>query len=274
MANFEIKSEEVAWLAENYPRLIFDRKLNIISGFLDFGAVYCPDTNSCRVYPFVVGRESDNNLIYDSFKIKIAFIYSRKSELPSVYETGGRIKQGADRHCNDDKSFCLCSRLIEKRFLNPFCLRKFIADLVVPFFYAQRYFDKNGQWPWGEFGHYDIGLIESFAEYYSELTEIEKINATGSIRHSLALDYLRKQKTSKDVKCICGSGKRMRRCHKSVLTGLRLMQKYFDINDKAPQNDFSRIEQFNLKSDCVVIDKSKIYKTQEEIWKNKIGQGS
>lgn len=103
---------------------------------------------------------------------------------------------------------------------------EFILRYVQPFLYAQSFFDRHGQWPWGELAHGFVGLIEWL----------------GNKRHPTDADVLRTiaclvasgEEARKHVqcrarwhfKCPCGSGKQVRTCHPGYKHGVDLIRSW------------------------------------------------
>ena len=84
------------------------------------------------------------------------------SALPTLFVGG--LEPNPQRHISRDSSACLCSPLEESEFLLPqFFFRSYFEKLVVPFLYGQAYFSLHQRWPWSEYSHSAVGLLESYA---------------------------------------------------------------------------------------------------------------
>lgn len=171
--------------------------------------------------------------IQDKYKIKIVFKTSEHSNLPQVYEEGGRIKSVSlaknrkleDLHMNPSGAACLCLNTEEKEQLpNGFYLPDFFHNLVIPFFYGQAFFENNGVWPCEEYNHAICGLLEGYLgrdnateeEVRKFLDHLRKRNDWSLIQTRLAL----KEEVKGNQLCICGSQKYFRNCHKKTFRGL------------------------------------------------------
>jgi len=237
MFDLIIKENEKKWLRTNYPTLKIKKDRSgcaKITGMLRFDMVFSPEEESYVIKPSPE-HLTRGQRIQDEYQIEIIFKNSEHSNLPQVYEKSGRIVVAAnnrkrdlrDLHINPDlgNAACLCLNTEEGDwFPNGFNIQDFFHNLVIPFFYGQAYFEKNGIWPYKEYSHGIYGLLEGYSK-------------TGSITKEKVrefLDYLRKRKDwpflqvrldpKKEVKghhfCMCGSSKYFRNCHKEAFRGL------------------------------------------------------
>ena len=153
MLSFELTEDDKDWLHKKYPdlRLASENDVSIVAGVFNFEAVY------------------SGHRIADSYKVRIELKASALSEMPRVRETGSRIKQVAksrkidlaDLHTYDDGTACLCVKPDEAvYFPDNFHFQKFIEELVVPFFYANSYFEQYGNWPWETYSQGSLGWLE------------------------------------------------------------------------------------------------------------------
>lgn len=229
-----ISDEEKSWLTKKYPNLKIHP--DEISGIVEFTGNYNQEKDLFWVI--------DNNMSADSglilsgkFKIKIREREKNDyslSRLPAVYVEG--VDSVPSRHMNKDGSACLCIPLEEEEFLLPqFSWRRFFNYLVIPFLYGQLFYDKKGCWPWTEYSHGIIGLLESYlkTDYSSKIPDfLNKLSRQyGWERAKLAL--LQKSDIGGHTLCFCPKMDKIRRCHpiawKSILK-LRRDIKNQDLN--------------------------------------------
>lgn len=188
---------------KKYHGLRVDTNKNIIEGSIDF---------KCNF---------EGTRISDIYQIKIDFNLIDPLGLPSVFETGGKIKKIAAKHhvdihdalhINSNDSFCITIPGDEKRiFKKGFSIQEFFSEAIEKFLFQMSYYDKNGYLPWGEYAHGDLGYIEKFAK--NEIT-IEKLFA--KINNDLIIKILLSHRQSI---CLCGSKYKFRKCHKLVFKG-------------------------------------------------------
>lgn len=185
--------------------------------------------------------------IADSYHIEIVFARSRFSLLPQVRGLDSRIKTSAESrnekleniHVSPKEgTACLCIDIPEVElgyFPNGFDLQVFFKELVIPFFYAQSYFEKHGTWPWPTASHGICGLLE----WYLEQGEMSRERIEGFISHlkkrkeywELIREHLIEGKEFKKhhKPCLCGNPVRFDKCHNGALIGIRKLVR--DVKD-------------------------------------------
>ena len=143
------------------------------------------------------------------FDIEIIVPNRYPQRQPKVFEVGGRIQRKPDHHINADGDCCIT---VWEHWLLTAANRSFAAYLSGPvneFFLGQYWYERTGTWPFGERPHGQEGLIEAYADplgippwkknliYYLEL---------------LSQDWPKGHWL-----CPCGSGNRLRYCHRADL---------------------------------------------------------
>lgn len=151
--------------------------------------------------------------VLDRFSVAIKLPHHFPSELPVVYEIGGRIPRTADAHINLDGSCCVF--LPDERFRYwphgaPFL--QYLDGPVHTYFLGQLLREHGEPWASGERGHGTAGV----REFYSELL--------GTADSRVIAAYL-KTLSSGEVKghwyCPCGGPKKLRNCHWNQVLDLR-----------------------------------------------------
>ncbi|KUO40384.1 MAG: hypothetical protein AVW05_03720 [Hadesarchaea archaeon DG-33] len=151
--------------------------------------------------------------ILDRYSIEIELPRNYPESLPIVREVGGRIPQTADRHINPTGEACLFLPDERWKVCHPgSSLLDFLNGPVRNFFVGQSLVELGQPWPFGEWSHASVGIIE----YYAELLGTKDLATI--LRY---LDYLSKPKIKGHWKCPCGSGRRLRNCHFEELKDLR-----------------------------------------------------
>jgi hypothetical protein len=90
----------------------------------------------------------------------------------------------------------------------------FLDNFVAPFLVWQFYYDAHKKPPpWGERSHFAEGVIE----YYAELLGMNKRQSVVEFMKILA----RKNRPKGHEICPCGSGNRLRNCHRELLYSTR-----------------------------------------------------
>jgi hypothetical protein len=156
--------------------------------------------------------------VTDAYQLRIVIPPSFPRDIPSVYETGGRIPRTADYHVNSDGSFCLGSRLrlLQRISADP-TLIGFARTCVVPYLFAvATKLTHGGDFIFGELAHGPKGELADYADLMG-LDSPEKV--------ILALRYLGiKKRRANKLPCPCGCGIRLGHCRfNRRLRNLRLV---------------------------------------------------
>jgi hypothetical protein len=143
------------------------------------------------------------------FDIKIILPRSYPCREPQVFETTGRIPRCADRHINPGGDCCVTVWEHWLATADDFSFAGFLNGPVYEYFLSQYRFEQTGKWPFGERAHGAKGLEEAYAE------------ALGNVPKTSDLLYLLRLLSQNWPKghwsCPCGSGKRLRDCHRKEL---------------------------------------------------------
>ena len=167
--------------------------------------------------------EAPNNSDEIEYGIALCFPNNYPKSPPIMYCNDPKLPVGRlDRHILSDGQACLEVRPEVKRRWPPGSnIVDFIKSLVDPFLAWQTYYDAFGKPPaWGERNHGKKGVIE----YYAELLGRP---ADESVTNFLRLIARKNQPKGHEI-CPCGSGKKLRDCHRSLLYKVR---EYIDPED-------------------------------------------
>lgn len=156
-----------------------------------------------------------HGILIDRYSIRIQPLGGYPNKFPYVYEIGRRIMPNIDWHFYPDGHCCLKSPpeefIICRKGIN---LRTFIDTIVVPYFFNQKHRETFGYFL-KEMPHGDAGIIQSLQDI---------IGSTDIVFLYKALKYaLKRIKVERTDYCFCGSGKKFRKCHKTVITDLSLL---------------------------------------------------
>ena len=174
----------------------------------------------------------DGKPLKDSFQVRITATNPNSSRVPALYEIGGRTEVIAEKlgltdlrtlHRNKDGTVCVCVKQIEKRKFPPSSdLFVFVEELAVPYLYGLVHYEHHRIWPWGDYSHGSMGLLEFYAEDTTPQTVEDIAEVLPSMRKDLNWKEYHKQlrKPSAERSCLCGSGKPFRVCHKKAWQGL------------------------------------------------------
>jgi len=137
-------------------------------------------------------------------------------QLPILFCNDPKLPIGnIDRHILDNDSACLgvYADIMTRWAIEPGIVN-FLEGFVAPFLVWQVYYDAHQKPPsWGERSHFAEGITE----YYTELLGINRHQAVVEFMKLLA----RKNRPKGHEICPCGSGARLRNCHRDLLYSTR-----------------------------------------------------
>jgi len=137
-------------------------------------------------------------------------------QLPNMFCNDPKLPVGdIDRHIMKDGSACLgvYADIMTRWSLKPGIVN-FLEGFVAPFLVWQAYYDAHQKPPsWGERSHFAEGITE----YYTELLGINRHQAVVEFMKLLA----RKNRPKGHEICPCGSGDRLRNCHRELICSIR-----------------------------------------------------
>lgn len=148
-----------------------------------------------------------NILIEDYFDIEV--IIDKTNENPPIVFEKRRIEKF--HHRFTDGSLCLGIPMEISVFLkkNRFSIIKYFEYYIIPYLYGFLYYEKYSIMPFGERSHGLQGYLEYFRDIFGLSNEVKTkefliylMNNTEYRGHHI---------------CPCGSGKKIRDCHKDVL---------------------------------------------------------
>ena len=198
-----LNNGDIEWIHTQYPNLTVDILNKNISGDISFK------------------RDYEGYEISDTYSIRIYLEKKGLSILPKVISISNKIRNIAkkynmkldDLHINTDGSFCLAIQDKEEQsFQNGFTIQEFFNNILEPFLFQMSYFDRKGKFPWGEYAHGRLGYIELYAENEVSLDKVLSFFDNREIT-SLVLK-------NRQSECLCGSGKKMRKCHPLIYRGI------------------------------------------------------
>jgi len=235
-----LTDEDRKWLRAQYPLLQVKKNEAeeiSIEGLLNFHAYYDLSKDVYIFNPTGKGLNKKYD-VTDSYEILITSP-SPGDILPIIAETKGRILSFAkahklmacDLHIDIHGICCLCPKLFDIiQYPKGISIRDFMYDLVIPFFYAQSFFETYRDWPAGAYSHGDLGILEYYAELVSDGYPV--INFVGKFFDSLES---KNQKLitdsaviSRQWQCICGKGAKFRHCHPKAMNGLRQLKSGYE----------------------------------------------
>lgn len=178
-------------------------------------------------------RKVADKWISDVYEISIEIPARYPDEMPETKETGGRVP--ASFHTNPGNYLCLeVPNNIQLRFRENPTLLFYIDNFVIDYLTTYTVFRRTGKTPFGERAH---GL-EGKLQYYEELFQTKD--------WCVILDYMQmiiNQKYRGHRPCFCGSGKKLRDCHREDLIKMMNVDKL-----ELFQSDYYEINTYFLKN--------------------------
>jgi hypothetical protein len=213
------------WLRDAHPGLV--RSNGGVAGSIGFRATYNREINRFLTLRDGVADEVGGMILSVAYRIRIEDRANKSlSRLPAVYVEG--VDATEDRHFSQgDKSACLCSPLEEDELLHPeLQFRPFLEKLIVPFLYGQAFYSAYGHWPWVEYGHGAVGLLESYALVHDDGRAEECLQKL--VQDGRAWPRIRAALQQKTIKghtlCFCPAAGHIRRCHPRAWQGMVRLQ--------------------------------------------------
>lgn len=213
-----ITKGEINWIAKNFPNLNVNENEDTIEGTVWFASVYDKETN--RFTAFIKQGMVYPGLIFSGeYKIKISK-NKKERRAPKLWVYTDEGKWIPKRHFFDtgDGRACFAGPVEEDDlFTRGYSFLEYFERFVIPFLYAQSYFDEYGRWPWPAYDHNAAGILQSFKN--GESTESQVLACIKRLKASKQWNavepVLRGRFDGK--KCLCGSGKMMNRCHSDLI---------------------------------------------------------
>lgn len=153
-----------------------------------------------------------NELVEDTYALELSFPPTFPRDLGRTWETEGRIPP--EYHKLDDGSLCLAAPTQQRLILSDApTLVTYIEKLLVPYLYRYSFFRQNGKMPYDDLAHGDKGICDYLSSLFAS-------RETPHAKEFLRLAAMRRRNANK-MRCPCGSGKRLGRCHNRQVNGLR-----------------------------------------------------
>ena len=211
-------SIEVSEVVAKYPR-VRQTAPGVVEGVLDIDATF------------------EGEIVQDSFEVRIIGPAGYPNALPLLEIAPGRIAaiqsrqrvvDARDLHQNGATA-CVCAPQDErKRFPPGSRLIHFVENLAVPFLYALSRFERTGRWPWGEYSHGALGVLEYYADFPTPPDRGELARIAGTIlRDSRAADFREHlRRPRRTWPCLCGIRRPLRQCHPRAWKGIVFLSRH------------------------------------------------
>ena len=146
--------------------------------------------------------------VAQNYKIEVQ-IPKNEEKLPNVLDAGHHIMRDYP-HLYSDRSLCLATETdIRFRYIEGFDLVDWMGTYVENYYYSYEYYQRFGVFPFGERGHGDKGVLETYQEIFD-------VNSTTAAKNVLSYIVSHKKYRGHHL-CPCNSGKKVRDCHKEII---------------------------------------------------------
>lgn len=159
-------------------------------------------------------------VVHDSFEVRIEIDPQFPEVAPMLFECAGRIPRELGRHMYPDREGMCCYGVwAEWLATGPRTVERFLVETVHDFFFSQAYYeahpelDERERWPLGGRSHGLQGVVETCAKILGVPANLEVVLD--------AISYILGEEYDRNGECICGSGRRFKRCHRSKLWELK-----------------------------------------------------
>lgn len=217
-----LTAQDKQWLSQNYFGLTVEQ--DKISGTVEFVATYNNESGQFLILGRGISDSVGGLRLVGKFNIRIEERADKSlSKLPALYLQ--EVSPIPDRHFGQrDFSACLCSPLEEGDFLVPeFQFKKYFEQLVIPFLYGQVFYTAESHWPWAEYQHGGVGLLQSYFKFDGVITKVlveEFLSYLKTDRNWLSIKNILFLTRPSKQGCACGSGSKFKNCHPEALKGL------------------------------------------------------
>ncbi len=140
----------------------------------------------------------------DRFEIRLELSSKFPYDEPRLLETGKRIPKTDTRHINSDKSCCYV--IWEEWLINPksTSIKALLDGPIYDYFFSQYYFENFKKWPFDDYDHGKIGMLQSFSNTLTCRNDENEVMRW--------LIMLSKPKIKGHWPCPCNSNKIIRCC--------------------------------------------------------------
>jgi hypothetical protein len=158
------------------------------------------------------------------YKVTVVLPRNFPNDPPILFCNDAKLPIGnIDRHILNDGRACLgIPSEVRHRWRNRPDLLSFLDTLVAPFLAWQFYFDQHGcPPPWGQQDHAKDGILEHYTNLLGQ--------PIGKQLYGFIEFLARKNEPKGHEPCPCGSGKKLRHCHRDVVQRARQQACWSDV---------------------------------------------
>ena len=151
----------------------------------------------------LINRSAKGFQLYKEYSVKIV-IPLESEKLPYVLDDGNHIDCNYPHRYLNGKLCLETDTSIRVRFVDGFSLEAWLEEFVEPYYFSYEFYQRYGEFPFGERGHGIEGILQIYGEYFDELDYVKVFKLMKFIQFGQYRGHL---------PCPCGSGKKTRSCH-------------------------------------------------------------
>ena len=146
--------------------------------------------------------------VYKEFHVKIEIPQNFRERIPEIWEIGNQIENSYQHRYSDGKLCLAADAEMKIDFLKGLSLTEWVEKYIIAYFYSYEYYKRYNEYPFGERSHGCLGILEFYSSYFG----IDDVAKTYKF-----MEKLRTLKYRGHDKCPCGSEKKARNCHGSII---------------------------------------------------------
>lgn len=219
---------EAKWLEDHYPGLKPNEDLTQVAGEISFRAAYDKVSD---LFSIIRSEEEvpPGIVLHGDYRVKIEDIIDLGESrwlFPRLSIQDSDFTFSVDRHFSgiEHKTACLFGPSEEARLIaEGYSFLPYLEKHVIPFLYAQKYYDEHGEWPWAEYDHGTSGALHSHLQS-GDFTTVGYTLI--SVKGGPDWPQIRQMLVSKTpprghMPCYCGKSDYIRRCHPETWEALK-----------------------------------------------------
>lgn len=150
-----------------------------------------------------VNMSSLGFVLYKTYHVEI-IIPLGLNELPLILDIRNQIDNGYPHRYTNGKFFLETDTNIRIRFIDGFSLEAWMSEYVETYFFSYEFYQRYGEFPFGERGHGLNGIIQTYSDFFNEVDRSKTTKIMSSISNG---------KYQGHTLCPCESGQKLRSCH-------------------------------------------------------------
>jgi hypothetical protein len=150
----------------------------------------------------------EDKRVEDAYNVEIQIADDYPCTVPRTSSADGKVPKEFHTY-PENMTFCTAAPLIEKlKFFEHPTLKNYIEKLLIPYLFSYSCLQKYGELPYGDLGHGAPGILNSYKELFCVYDDFVVLGI---------LKFLAYGKYKGHYPCPCGSKRKLRECHSSLI---------------------------------------------------------